>query len=290
MADWFSAIASALPALIQAGGSLYGQKQAADANKAAAQTAGQVSGQAADTLKTGYDQQLSSLLGVTPELRQNYGDRYAHTAALYQPYVQAGQQGLAGIQAVAATDPNHLTPEQQRTIADYRRGAASRLASSGLRGAGRAGVAAVNEGDASLQARLFTANQSRRDAANTDLARYGYQGAGQQAQALGTLYGANAVLSATDAQLVGNTAMDKAKADAASQGAAGSALVSAQQANGASYGSTLGSLGSVIASDLKDRNKSRWAADTSNPIAWGPAATTFYDPPGTGNNQITWST
>lgn len=290
--DWFSAIASALPTVIQVGGSLYGQKQAADANKSAARTTGQVSGQAADTLKSGYDQQLSSLLGVTPELRQNYADRYNKTASLYQPYTQAGMQGLAGVQAVASRDPSMLSPEQQRAMDDYRRGAASRLAASGLRGAGRAGVAAVNEGDAKLRASMFDTNQRRGDAANSDLMRYGYQGAGQQAQAIGNLFGSNATLSATDAQLTGNTAMDKAKADAAAQGAAGSALVAAQQANGASFGETLGGLGSVIAGDLKERNKSRWANDTSNtaanPITWGPAATTIWDPPNTGNNMIKW--
>lgn len=291
--DWFGAVASALPTIVQVGGSLYGQKQASDANKSAARTTGQVSQQAADTLKTGYDQQLSQLLAVTPELRQNYADRYAGVAGQYQPYSQAGARGLAGISALASADPNQLNPEQSRAVADYRRGAASRLAASGLRGAGRAGVAAVNEGDAKLQASLFSENQRRRDAANTDLARYGYQATGQTASALNNLYSNNAVLSATNAQLQGNTSMDKAKADAAAQGAAGSALVSAQQANGASYGETLGSLGSVIASDLKERNKSRWASDTSNiaanPINWGPKATTIWDPPNTGNNMITWS-
>jgi hypothetical protein len=293
MTGWFDLAAAVLPTAIQVGSSLYGQKAAADANKDAARTTGEVSGQAAGTLKSGYDQQLSALLGVTPELRQNYADRYAGTAALYQPYTQAGQQGLAGVQAVASRDPGTLSPEQQRAMDDYRRGAASRLAASGLRGAGRAGVASVNEGDAKLRASMFDANQRRGDAANSDLLRYGYQGAGQQASALGQLFGSNAVLSATDAQLVGNTAMDKSKTDAAAQGSAGSALVAAQQANGQSWGSTLGSLGSVMASEMKDRNKSRWASDTSNtaanPITWGPAATTIWDPPGTGNNQITWS-
>jgi hypothetical protein len=271
MADWFGLVASALPALIQAGGSIYGQKQAADANKDAARTTGEVSQGSADTLKGGYDQQLSSLLAVTPELRQNYAERYQGQESLYRPYVQAGNQGLAGIQAVAAQDPNQFTPEQQRGLDAYRRGAGARLAASGLRGAGRAGVAAVNEGDAAFRAKNFTENQRRSDAANSDLMRYGYQGTGQTATALNNLYSNNATLSATDAQLIGNTAMDKAKTDAAAESTGGAALVAAQQANGAGWGSTLGSLGSVIASEMKDRNRSRW------------------DAPGTGNNQIMWS-
>jgi hypothetical protein len=285
MADWFGMVASALPALIQAGGSLYGQKQAADANKSAARTTGEVSQGSADTLKGGYDQQLSSLLSVTPELRANYAARYQGQEGLYRPYVDAGMQGLAGIQTVASADPNQLTMEQGRAVDDYRRGAASRLAASGLRGAGRAGVAAVNEGDAKLRGSMFTENQRRRDAANTDLARYGYQGTGQTASALNSLYSNNATLSATNAQLTGNTQMDKAKADAAAQSTGGAALVAAQQANGAGWGETMGGLSSVIASELKDRNKSRWANDTSNtaanPITW-------YDKPNTGNNMIDW--
>lgn len=279
-ADWFGLAAAAIPSLIQAGGSLYGQKQAADANKDAARTTGEVSQQSADTLKGGYDRQLSDLLGVTPELRQNYASRYQGQESLYRPYVQAGNTGLAGIQAVASQDPNQLTPEQQRSIDAYRRSAGQRLAAGGLRGAGRAGVAAVNEGDAALRAKTFTENQRRSDAANTDLARYGYQGTGQTASALNNLYSNNATLSATNAQLTGNTAMNKASADASAQSVGGAALVAAQQANGAGWGSTLGGLGSVIASEMKDRNKSRWDTSAASPGAW--------DPPGTGNNRIGW--
>ena len=293
MVDWFGLAAAALPAAIQVGGSLLGQKQASDANKDAARTTGQVSQQAANTLKTGYDQQLSALLGVTPELRQNYANRYAGVAGMYQPYAQGGMSALNNLQGVVSADPNQLTPSQQLAMKDYREGAASRLAASGLRGAGRAGVAAVNEGDAKLRAQMYDTNQRRGDAATTELARYGYNAAGSQATALNNFFSNNATLSATNAQLTGNTAMDKAKADAAAQGAAGSALVGAQQANGQAWGETLGGLGSVIASELKDRNKSRWAADTSNtlanPINWGPRATTIWDPPNTGNNMITWS-
>lgn len=271
MDDWFSLVASAIPALIQTGGSLYGQKQAADANKDAARTTAEFSQGSADILKGGYDQQLASLLGVVPELRQNYAGRYQGEEALYRPYVQAGQQGLAGIQAMASADPNVMTPEQQRGLDAYQRQAGARLAASGLRGAGRAGVAAVNEGDAAYRAKAFTENQRRGDAANADLMRYGYQGTGQTASALNSLYSNNATLSATDAQLRGNTAMNKASADAAAQSAGGAALVGAQLANGKGWGETLGSLGSVIASEMKDRNRSRW------------------DPPGTGNNQIIWN-
>jgi hypothetical protein len=270
MVDWFGLAAAALPAAIQVGGSLFGQKKAADANKSAAQATGQVSQQSANTLKRGYDQQLSALLGVTPELRANYAARYQGQESLYRPYVEGGMQGLAGIQAVASADPNQLTMEQGRAVEDYRRGAASRLAASGLRGAGRAGVAAVNEGDAKLRGSMFTENQRRGDAAKSDLMRYGYQGTGQTASALNSLYANNATLSATNAQLQGNTAMDKSRADAAAQSTGGAALVAAQQANGQSWGETMGGLSSVIASEMKDRNKSRW------------------DPAGTGNNPITW--
>ena len=287
--DWFGLAAAALPTAIQVGGSLLGQKQASDANKDAARTAGQVSGQAANTLKTGYDQQLSALLGVTPELRGNYADRYAGVAGQYQPYAQSGRSALNNLQSVVSADPSQLTPSQELAMRDYRNQAASRLASSGLRGAGRAGVAAVNEGDAKLRAQMFDTNQRRGDAAATELARVGYNATGQQASALNNFFSNNATLSATNAQLQGNTAMDKAKADAAAQGAAGSALVGASQANGQAWGETMGGLGSVIAGELKDRNKSRWAADTSNTINWGPRATTIWDPPNTGNNMITWS-
>ncbi len=78
-------------------------------------------------------------------------------------------------------DPSQLNPSQLRAQEKYRRDAIARLASSGLRGAGRAGVAAVNEGDAALTAQFFDQNQQRADRAASELGGRGYNATGQVA-------------------------------------------------------------------------------------------------------------
>lgn len=129
----------------------------------------------------------------------------------YQPYQQAGTAALGQLQQTMAQDPGTWTPEQARLIDQYRRNAGATLAHSGLRGAGRAGIAAVNEGEAALAAKLYAQNQARSDAATDSLARYGYGSTGAVA---GNIQGnanstANLIQRGTDA--VGNAGLAAAK-------------------------------------------------------------------------------
>lgn len=96
----------------------------------------------------------------------------------YSPYLESGQNAQDYQASVMGTDPSQWTPSQQRLIDEYKRDSLARLAASGLRGAGRAGVAAVNEGDAALRARLYDQNIARADAAANTLGARGYSATG----------------------------------------------------------------------------------------------------------------
>lgn len=119
---------------------------------------------------------------------------YSNMAETLDPYVTAGEQGLNYLQQQMGLDPAALTPSQQRMADKYLRDSNARLASSGLRGAGRAGVAAVNDGMASLGATFYDQNLARQGAAASSLNSTGYGAAGALAtgqknlgETLGTL-------------------------------------------------------------------------------------------------------
>jgi len=96
-------------------------------------------------------------------------------AATEVPSDQVGSLGY--FQQILATDPNELTQSQQFAKEDVRRDALANLAASGLRGAGRGGVATVSEALARLKAQQYDQNIRRQDdaariLANADLNAY----------------------------------------------------------------------------------------------------------------------
>ncbi|KAA5605421.1 hypothetical protein F1188_10995 [Roseospira marina] len=137
-------------------------------------------------------------------------------AAEYAPYQEAGRDALAQLRAVALSDPGALTPSQQRLVEDTRADMRARLAASGLRGAGRAGVATFNDGDAALAARLHDQNQDRIDRATETLGRYGYGATGSVADATQTaaLTNANTLLRTAGQQADAITAAGQRMANA----------------------------------------------------------------------------
>lgn len=111
---------------------------------------------------------------ILTEGSENYGQQYA-------PYVEAGSDALGYMQGVMNQDPRQMTGNQQRMIDDFQRDSVAGLAASGLRGSGRAGVAAVNEGRAKLMADLYDQNQRRSDSAASTLGNQGFQATGNVA-------------------------------------------------------------------------------------------------------------
>lgn len=96
----------------------------------------------------------------------------------YDPYTGGGEEAMQYLTQVMSTNPDALTPAQRRMVEQYNRDSVARLAASGLRGSGRGGVAAVNEGDAALKAQLYDINQNRADQAAGRLAQLGYGATG----------------------------------------------------------------------------------------------------------------
>jgi len=151
-------------------------------------------------------------------------ERYAEQARLSAP-------AIAYLQKVVAQDPNVLTPEQQRGMADYQRGAQARLAASGLRGAGRAGVASVNEGAAGYLADAYGANQRRSDQAAQRLAG-GYFDSNDNMASLDRSSAATAGAGARDAAYLG---------------------ANATTANAGQWGSAMGAIANLFAKESKER-------------------------------------
>jgi hypothetical protein len=144
---------------------------------------------------------------------------------------QDTQPGMSYLRGVVTAPPGTLTPFQAQQMDEARRTTTNRLATSGLRGSGRATVAAFRGVESDLRNRFVEANRNRADTAAGTLAS-GYTGATNQMAGLDR---ANGQAAATG---ISNTGLTQA----------GSTL-----ATGTLLGSALGDIGSAIASSNKAR-------------------------------------
>jgi hypothetical protein len=117
----------------------------------------------AQTKRAGAERYRADLAGLDQEL-----------AALLQPYAAGGESGLSVLQRIVAEDPANFTLSQGRPMDDAKRDATARLAASGLRGAGRAVTASLNDVEGGLRAKFLDQNQQRVDSAARALATMGY--------------------------------------------------------------------------------------------------------------------
>ncbi len=175
-------------------------------------------------------------------------DGWAARAAAMEAANRRAQETLGGIREYAqpatdylrrvmAQDPYQLTPGQLTGQEDTLRDARNRVASGGLRGAGRAGAAVVNEAS-----RRFTDQATSQNIARSDTAA---------AQLQGQAYGASMRSAGYDIQTGQRVA----------EGTVPSADVGARAdvANAALKGSVIGTLSSFIAGDQKERaNESKY--------------------------------
>lgn len=144
---------------IMAGATLYVGNQAAAANLQAAQIAAQAQARSAAAIQEG-----------NRMAQQRFEQVQTQTA----PAVE-------GLQRIAASDPYAFSPGQEQELADSRRQTMNALAVSGLRGSGRATVAAVRQAEDNTRGRLIEQNRSRADSATTNLAGQYFGVAGQAA-------------------------------------------------------------------------------------------------------------
>ncbi|WP_341702641.1 hypothetical protein [Ferrovibrio sp.] len=187
----------------------------ASANKDAAKTyaAGQTA--AADAIREG-----------NAAAQKRYDDIAAQTAG--------ANSYLRSIYA----NPEGLSPLQQQERDELRRTTANRLATSGLRGAGRAQVAAFRATDSDFTNRAISDNFRRADAAAAQQSGQGYSAASQAAG-----------LDAATGRAVGTAAANSAEADA-----------NAGLATASSNTRALTDLAGFIASETKGRRSRQQAA------------------------------
>lgn len=171
----------------------------------------------------------------TDAILKGQADANARLDAIYEESAPARGRLLR----MSAADPSMLTPEQKLQREDVLRGATTRLAASGLRGAGRAGVAAINEADRRFTAGALSSNANRGDAAARTLAGEGLSAAGRSA----TIdYGTGSRLAGVYAD----------------QGDTNAGLEIAQ---GKNVASTMGAISSAIASEAKaDQRRRRYGS------------------------------
>src|SRR5438132_497817 len=91
--------------------------------------------------------------------RGTYGDMAAESAP-----------AVAALRSVAFSNPYALTPEQQAARDTTMRNANANLAASGLRGAGRAGIAVLDKAGSDFDNSAWSANRARSDSAVNTLA------------------------------------------------------------------------------------------------------------------------
>lgn len=125
-----------------------------------------------------YGQTIMGAAGAAGDI---VGEGAEQFEALYDPYTETGMQALQYTTQILGMNPEEMDPGQRRAYEDFRRNAFANLARSGMRGAGRAGIAAVNEGEAELAARFYDQNRDRRDEAACTLMNQGYTATGQVA-------------------------------------------------------------------------------------------------------------
>lgn len=128
----------------------------------------------------------TDLSGAAGDFDTNLQASTAYAEGKLDPYMKgSGTAALNNLSSLLTTDPSKLSPSQLRLREQYIRSATARQASSGLRGAGRAGVAATNEGLAELESQFYDSNQARSTDAANRLAEIGY-GATQMMTGIGT--------------------------------------------------------------------------------------------------------
>lgn len=223
MSGWFSNFIGdggwVGPALM-AGATLYVGQQAAAANVQAAQIAAQAQARSAAAIQEGN------------RLAQQ---RFEQTQAQAQPAVDA-------LQRIAASDPYTLTLQQEQEVDDTRRQTLNALSVSGLRGSGRATVAAVRQAEDNTRGRLIQQNQQRADAATTGLASQYFSATGQAAN-----------VDAATGQAVGGTIQNQGNLQAESL-----------LANTSLQGRALGDVAAVTADALKEGRRSYYRDNRPN--------------------------
>lgn len=151
-----------------------------------------------------FGEDMGQLTGNIEDILSAGSDAYGEQLGAWD---QGGRDALGYYQQELAKDPYTLNMQQQRAADRFDRDAVATLAASGLRGAGRAGVAALQEGKAANLANLYAQNENNQRAAAAALGASGFSAAGNiatnkqaLADAIGDLNYKTGMSAATDAR------------------------------------------------------------------------------------------
>jgi len=132
------------------------------ANKKGAKEIEKYNERAIEDIRTGSDQALASLLGISEDAARQLRQAYAVAAGTIRPDAQ--QPGADSILLNAMTsDPSRLNPSQKIMLDDLIRKTKNSLAASSLRGAGRAGQAVLADATGRMLGGFYDTNQRRSD-------------------------------------------------------------------------------------------------------------------------------
>lgn len=230
MAFW-DVVLDLAPTVLEVGGGIAGGLLGSDANEKAAKQAAEAQIQAAElNLQAGR------------EARAAYEEAAKRGIGAITAGGTAMRAGLAPLAIRAG--PGEMTPQQRIMLEDLMRGGVARLASGGLRGAGRAGQAVLNDLAQRTQASFYDINQQNKDRYRSEIAR-SYAGEGADIAGIETGTGARSGAAITGA----------AAAAAPYYAGAGETRANATTANADMWGSTIGGISSIIARDLADRDR-----------------------------------
>lgn len=224
--DWISTA-------FQVGGSLLGQHMATEANNDAAQAVQQANADAAAR-----EQQASR------EAQQAVAAGNAAAQARLARLEESGRPGVSYLRSVVAGDPAMLSPQQNVELQEAQRIGANQLATTGLRGSGRAVTGMLRKLNEGGRVRMIEDNRQRQGNAATALSNLS-TGATTQMAGIDQGSGGSA----------GNIILGSGRTEAGLITDSGSARGNALAANGAVSNSTLGALSGIFAAD--ERNKQR---------------------------------
>jgi hypothetical protein len=241
-----------LDALLGIGGNIAGALIGSNADQNAANTVAQSNTQAAqiyadaqarglDQYKQLVDQAMNEATAYDAQANQVYGGMAAESAP-----------AISYLRQTAFANPYQLTPEQQSARDDTLRQASQNLAASGLRGAGRSGVAVLDKAMTDFDNNAFTANRNRADNAASQI-----YGENQNAQ--NNIAATDRQTGSTRANMLagqGTAAMNAAQntgnfAAQATQNT-GQTQANADTADASQWGSAMGAISSIIANNQKN--------------------------------------
>jgi hypothetical protein len=240
-----------LDALLQVGGQIGGALLSSNANQKAADTVAQANERAAqiftDAQAQGFDR-YKALIDQAMGEATAYNER---ARGVYQGMADQSAPAVAQLRQTAFSNPYTLTPQQQTAREGVVRDANARLAASGLRGAGRAGVATVNKAAQDFDNSAWSSNRSRADAANNTLF-----GANQNAE--NNIAATDRQTGATRANMVAGaaTAANQASQNTGAYTAGTTRETGQTEANSGTadanlWGGAIGALSNVIANNQK---------------------------------------